>query len=477
MRRIEARRAPLTQVVAYRRARGAPPRVEPPPSYGDSARGRPRSRLAGGAWSRSLQARLGTIIEFRLSKFAAPLTQVVAYRRARGAPPRVEPPPSYGDSARGRPRSRLAGGAWSRSLQARLGTIIEFRLSKFAAPLTQVVAYRRARGAPPRVEPPPSYGDSARGRPRSRLAGGAWSRSLQARLGTIIEFRLSKFAAPLTQVVAYRRARGAPPRVEPPPSYGDSARGRPRSRLAGGAWSRSLQARLGTIIEFRLSKFAAPLTQVVAYRRARGAPPRVEPPPSYGDSARGRPRSRLAGGAWSRSLQARLGTIIEFRLSKFAAPLTQVVAYRRARGAPPRVEPPPSYGDSARGRPRSRLAGGAWSRSLQARLGTIIEFRLSKFAAPLTQVVAYRRARGAPPRVEPPPSYGDSARGRPRSRLAGGAWSRSLQARLGTIIEFRLSKFAAPLTQVVAYRRARGAPPRERKQGDCYQSPLPSLIS
>jgi ABC-type uncharacterized transport system substrate-binding protein len=30
------------------------------------------------------------------------------------------------------------------------------------------------------------------------------------------------------------------------------------------------------------------------------------------------------------------------------------------------------------------------------------------------------RARGAPPRVEPPVSYGDSARGRPRSRLAGG---------------------------------------------------------
>ena len=44
-------------------------------------------------------------------------------------------------------------------------------------------------------------------------------------------------------------------------------------------------------------------------------------------------------------------------------------------------------------------------------------------ATGLVQAVALTRARGAPPRVEPPVSYGVSARGRPRSRLARGATS------------------------------------------------------
>jgi hypothetical protein len=43
-----ARVAALTRLVGLTRARGAPPRVEPLPSYGVSARGRPRSRLARG---------------------------------------------------------------------------------------------------------------------------------------------------------------------------------------------------------------------------------------------------------------------------------------------------------------------------------------------------------------------------------------------------------------------------------------------
>src|SRR6202167_2985392 len=70
-----------------------------------------------------------------------------------------------------------------------------------------------------------------------------------------------------------------------------------------------------------------------------------------------------------------------------------------------------------------------------------------------------RRARGASPRVEPPVSYkgrdaacelygsyGVSARGRPRSGLAGGAWSRSLQARLGRVCSYDLSKSTAAFT-------------------------------
>jgi hypothetical protein len=42
-------------------------------------------------------------------------------------------------------------------------------------------------------------------------------------------------------------------------------------------------------------------------------------------------------------------------------------------------------------------------------------------------------------------SYGVSARGRPRSGLAGGAWSRSLQAPLGRVCSYDLSKSAAAL--------------------------------
>src|SRR6202161_2889360 len=102
------------------------------------------------------------------------------------------------------------------------------------------------------------------------------------------------------------------------------------------------------------------------------------------------------------------------------AALTLSVSLTRARGAPPRVEPPVSYGASARGRPRSRLARGAWSRSLQARLGRVSSYDLLKSAAALTLSVSLTRARGAPPRVEPLPSYGASARGRPRSGVRRG---------------------------------------------------------
>src|SRR6202051_1237311 len=79
-----------------------------------------------------------------------------------------------------------------------------------------------------------------------------------------------------------------------------------------------------------------------------------------------------------------------------------------------------------------------------SRLGSvqISSYELSRFAAALTQAVGLTRARGAPPRVEPPVSYGVSARGRPRSRLARGAWSRSLQARLGTKFELLIIEIA-----------------------------------
>src|SRR6202453_929507 len=76
-----------------------------------------------------------------------------------------------------------------------------------------------------------------------------------------------------------------------------------------------------------------------------------------------------------------------------------------------------------------------------------------------------------------PPSYGDSARGRPRSRLAGGAWSRSLQARLGRVSSYDLSKSAAALTYFGSFRRARGAPPRERNKATANQSPCKALSS
>src|ERR1700676_699605 len=58
-----------------------------------------------------------------------------------------------------------------------------------------------------------------------------------------------------------------------------------------------------------------------------------------------------------------------------------------------------------------------------SRLGSvqISSYELSKFAAALTRFVGLTRARGAPPRDEPPVSYGVSARGRSRSRLARGA--------------------------------------------------------
>src|ERR1700724_2284024 len=71
-----------------------------------------------------------------------------------------------------------------------------------------------------------------------------------------------------------------------------------------------------------------------------------------------------------------------------------------------------------------------------SRLGAvqISSYDLSKFAAALTSSISLTRARGAPPRVEPPVSYGVSARGRPRSRLARGAWSRSLQAQIGRLL-------------------------------------------
>src|ERR1700733_12105185 len=119
---------------------------------------------------------------------------------------------------------------------------------------------------------------------------------------------------------------------------------------------------------------------------------------------------------------------------------------------------PPSYGDSARGRPRSRLAGGAWSRSLQARLGRVSSYDLSKSAAALTYFGSFRRARGAPPREEPPPRVSSyelskcrramgSLREAARDRdWQGGAWSRSLQARLGRVSSYDLSKSAAALT-------------------------------
>src|ERR1700723_225660 len=74
-----------------------------------------------------------------------------------------------------------------------------------------------------------------------------------------------------------------------------------------------------------------------------------------------------------------------------------------------------------------------------------------------------------------PPSYGDSARGRPRSRLAGGAWSRSLQARLGRVSSYDLSKSAAALTYFGSFRRARGAPPREETRRLLTNRPCQAL--
>ena len=198
------------------------------------------------------------------------------------------------------------------------------------------------------------------------------------------------------------------------------------------------------------------------YARARRAAT-VEPQPSYGVSARGRPRSRLAGGAWSRSRQVRLGRVLSLDLSKSAAAPPCLVSLTRARGAPPRVEPQPSYGVSARGRPRSRLAGGAWSRSRQARLGRVLSFDLSKSAAALPCLVSLTRARGAPPR-----SSRSRAMGSRREAGRDRDWQGGLglaHARRGSVrvLSLDLSKSAAALPCLVSLTRARGAPPRSSR--------------
>jgi hypothetical protein len=66
----------------------------------------------------------------------------------------------------------------------------------------------------------------------------------------------------------------------------------------------------------------------------------------------------------------------------------------------------------------------AWQGGLglaPCRLGSV-EFRVMIYRnqPPRLPTLVASGARGAPPRVEPPPSYGASARGRPRSSLAGG---------------------------------------------------------
>src|SRR5665213_2374453 len=66
--------------------------------------------------------------------------------------------------------------------------------------------------------------------------------------------------------------------------------------------------------------------------------------------------------------------------------------------------------------------GGLGLAHSKARLGRVSGLGLSRSAAALAQAVGLTRARGAPP-----VSYGVTARGRSRSRLARGAWSRSLQ--------------------------------------------------
>src|SRR5664279_3776485 len=164
----------------------------------------------------------------------------------------------------------------------------------------------------------------------------------------------STFAAALTQVVGLRRARGAPPRVEPLRSYGDSARGRPRSRLARGG---------------RVNPSCCP------YARARRAATGRAACELWGLCARPLAIEIGEGGLVSLA-PARLGRVSSYELSRFAAALTQVGALTRARGARPGVEPTVSYGDSARGRSRSRLARGAWSRWLQ--LGSV-EFRVMNY--------------------------------------------------------------------------------------------------
>ena len=378
-----------------------------------------------------------------LSKFAAALTLVIGLTRARGAPPRVEPLPSYGVSARGRPRSRLAKGGLGLA-HARRGSvqISSLDLSKFAAALTLVIGLTRARGAPPRVEPLPSYGVSARGRPRSRLARGGLGLA-HARRGSvqISSLDLSKFAAALTLVIGLTRARGAPPRVEPLPSYGVSARGRPRSRLARGVRSCSRQARLGTNFEFRFIEIRRRVNPSYwPYARARRAATGRAATELWGLCAR--PPAIEIGEGGLGLAHARRGSvqISSLDLSKFAAALTLVIGLTRARGAPPRVEPLPSYGVSARGRPRSRLArGGVWSRSRQARLGTNFEFRFIEIRRRVNPSYwPYARARRAATGRAATELWGLCARPLAIEIGEGGAWSRSLQARLGTNFELRI---------------------------------------
>ena len=111
----------------------------------------------------------------------------------------------------------------------------------------------------------------------------------------------------------------------------------------------------------------------------------------------------------------------------------------RARGAPPRVEPPVSYGVSARGRLRSGLAGGAaftlpvalYARARRAATGRAacelwglcarppaigIGWGAPRYLTCYPLARARRAATG-----EPPVSYGVLARGRLRSGLAGGS--------------------------------------------------------
>src|SRR3984957_7767302 len=96
-----------------------------------------------------------------------------------------------------------------------------------------------------------------------------------------------------------------------------------------------------------------------------------------------------------------------------------------------------------------------------SRLGSvqISSYELSKFGARYPGWLTFKRERGAPPRDEPPVSYGVSARGRSRSRLARGAWSRSLQARLGTNFEVGFIEMRRPILPNCCPLRAR-EPPR-----------------
>src|ERR1700724_2529312 len=135
---------------------------------------------------------------------------------------------------------------------------------------------------------------------------------------------------------------------------------------------------------------------------------------------------------------SRLGSvqISSYDLSKFAAALTRLVAlYARARRAATGRGAGELWGLCARPPAIGIGEGGLVSLtpgSARYKLRVMI-YRNSPPRLP--DLLPSTRARGAPPRVEPPVSYGVSARGRPRSGLARGAWSRSRQARLGTNCE------------------------------------------